>query len=125
MGVDNIRLLTGNNPLQHPAGPVHGQPAAPVEGGGVVADASRLHLGHVNPTVGDNYNIVVLILQLLGQLHNVGLRPADVQAHGGHHDLHGFLSFRNSAAHPASPSPAGRKRRARRCSVSEPVNPRR
>ena len=107
VGVDHVGLLPADDLLQDTEGPEHVGQAAPVQGGLVVSDAGGGHLGDVDAAVGDDGHVVALSLQLLGQLHNVGLRPADVQSHGGHEDLHAarLLSFDARSAVTGSPSP--------------------
>ena len=84
MGMDHIGPLLGDDLPQDAPGPVHCRRATLMEGSRIVADASRLRLWDIDAPVGDDYNIVAPVLQLLGQLYDMGFRPADIQAHGGH-----------------------------------------
>ena len=88
MGVDDVRLFPPDHVPQNGPGAEHVSHAAPVHGGVIVPDACGGDLRDIDAAVGHNDNLVPLVDQLLGQLHNVGLRPADVQAHGGHKDFH-------------------------------------
>ena len=84
MGVDHIGLLLLDDLLEELPGAAHIPYVPPVHGNRVVADARRLDLGHIHPSVGGDGHVMALRLQLLGQLHDVSLRSADIQAHGGH-----------------------------------------
>ena len=56
--------------------------------------------GTYTPPVGGDDYLMALALQLLGQFHNVGFRPADVQAHSGHQNLHSALPCHTSVTTP-------------------------
>ena len=84
VGVDHVRPLPADDVPEHPPGPPHAPGVPPVHGHRIVADAGGLNLRDIDAPVGGDDNVMALRLQLLGQLHDVGLRPADVQAHGGH-----------------------------------------
>ena len=84
VGMDHVGLLLLDDLLEELPGAAHIPYVPPVHGNRVVADARRLDLGHIHPSVGGDGHVMALRLQLLGQLHDVGLRSADIQAHGGH-----------------------------------------
>ena len=88
VGVDHIGPLLVQDTSQRGPGLAHFPKTAAVEGGLVVADAGGGDLRDVDPPVGDDGDVVPLMLQLLGQLHDVGLRSADAQPHSGHEDFH-------------------------------------
>ena len=92
VGVDDVRPLLPQDPPEQGPGAEHIPHAAPVHGDGVVPDPRRLHLGHIDAAVGGDDHLMSPGLQLLGQLHDVGLRAADAQPHGRHKDLHGDLT---------------------------------
>ena len=92
VGVDDVRPLLPQDPPEQGPGAEHIPHAAPVHGDGVVPDPRRLYLGHIYAAVGGNDHLMSPGLQLLGQLHDVGLRAADAQPHGRHKDLHGSLT---------------------------------
>ena len=84
VGVDHVGSLAHNHLAQDSPGRRHIPQTSAVKGGLIVADARRSDFRHIYPAVGDNSHVMPLVFQLLGQLYNVGLRPADVQAHGSH-----------------------------------------
>ena len=86
MGMDHVRPLPANDVTENGPGTAHLPKAPAVHGRLVVADAGRLDLRHIDTSIGYDDNIVPLVLQLLGQLQDMCLRPTDV--HGGHEDLH-------------------------------------
>ena len=88
VGVDHVGVFLGDDLFEHRPGAEHIGYAAPVHGDGVVADARLGDLGHIHAPVGGDGDIVPLCFQLFCQLHNVGLRPANVKAHGGHENFH-------------------------------------
>ena len=88
VGVDDVRLFRPDNVPQHPVGLEHTPHVPPVHGHLEMADAGGLNLRHVDPAVGGDHDFVPLALELLGQLYNMGLRAADVQAHSGHQYPH-------------------------------------
>ena len=87
VGVDHVGLLPGDDPPQTEEGLEHEPDVSPVHGGLVVADPGLLQLGNVDAAVGDHGDVVPHPAKLLGQLHHMGLRPADLQAHEGHQNL--------------------------------------
>ena len=93
VGVDHVRLLLENHVPKDGPGAEHIPEGAPVHGGVVVPDAGGGDFRDVDASVGHHHHIMSLVAQLLGQLHNVGFRSADVQTHGGHQDFHGTGSF--------------------------------
>ena len=88
MGMDHVRPLPANDVTENGPGTAHLPKAPAVHGRLVVADAGRLDLRHIDTSIGYDDNIVPLVLQLLGQLQDMCLRPTYVHAHGGHEDLH-------------------------------------
>ena len=84
VGVDHIGLLLLDDLLEELPGAAHIPYVPPVHGHRVVADTRRLDLGHIHPPIGGDGHVMALRFQLLGQFHDVGLRSADIQAHGGH-----------------------------------------
>ena len=91
MGVDNVRFLLAQDILQQSPGAHHVPHAAPVHGHIVVADTGGGDLGDIHTAVRGDNHLMPLGVQLLGQLHNVGLRAPDIQTHGRHENLHGQL----------------------------------
>ena len=89
VGVDDVGPLLFQNVLQNGSGPPHLPHVPAVQWGLVVPDARGGDLRYIDAPVGYHDHIVALGLQLLGQLGDMGLRPADVHSHGGHQDLHG------------------------------------
>ena len=84
VGVDDIRLFPLDHIPEDRLGLPHIPQAAPVEGGGVMVDVGGGDLRDVNAPIGDDHHLMALVLQLLGELHDVGLRAANIQTHGGH-----------------------------------------
>ena len=88
VGVDDVGLLPGDDLAQDALGLEHTAHRPAVQGGGVVPDACGLDLRDVHAPIGHHRHLVAPAFQFLGQLHDVGLCAADVQAHGGHENLH-------------------------------------
>ena len=84
VGVDHIGPLLPDDLLEELPGATHIPYVPPVHGDRVVPDACRLDLGYIHPSIGGDGHVMALRFQLLGQLHDVSLRSADIQAHGGH-----------------------------------------
>ena len=84
MGVDNIGSFLFKNVFQNGPRLPHLLHIPAIQGGLIVSDAHSGDLRNIDAPVGYNYYVVSLTFQLLGQFNNVGLRAADVHAHGGH-----------------------------------------
>ena len=101
VGVDHVGPLLPEHPAQNRPGLSHVPDAPPVEGGLIVPDAGGGDFGDIDPAVGDDGQVVPLVLQLLGQLNDMGLGPADVQAHCDHQYLHVVPLFPGLNRHPS------------------------
>lgn len=101
VGVHHVRPLSTDDLLQQLSGAEHASGVPPVHGDLVVADARGHDLRDIDTAVGGHHDVVSLRLQLLGQLYDMGLRSADIQAHSGHQDLHVCRPFLKNLCHCA------------------------
>ena len=88
MGVNHIGVLLPNDLPQDSAGLPHGADGAQLQRGLVVADAGGGDLRNIDTAVGDDGDVMSLLLEFLSQLHDMRLSATDVQTHGCHENFH-------------------------------------
>ena len=93
VGMNDIRLFPGNDPLEDLPGLQHLPYRPTVEGRIVMLCACFFDLRDIDAAIGDHNDLVSLPAQFFRQLYDMGLGAADVQRHRRHQDFHKLFSF--------------------------------